>query len=157
MHINYYLRLANIPIYYYAVAAFLLIILVFSSKNIRLSLLIDYLFIFLSVAIIHRPVSQYSRINLIPFHTYRFGLSKQIKANILAFIPIGILLQKKWIGVFFSLFIELLQLLFRKGLCDIDDLINNMLGLCVGAFIDYAFKKGFRLLEMRLISKKRKR
>lgn len=65
--------------------------------------------------------------------------------NILLFIPFGFLLKillknasnKKivLIGTLASSFIELTQLLFDRGVCDINDVILNVLGTYVGVVI----------------------
>ncbi len=70
--------------------------------------------------------------------------------NIIVFLPLGTLLpiivtrlRKAYkvvgLGFFFSLFIELTQKFTHKGLCELDDLFNNTLGVLLGYCI-------FRLL-----------
>lgn len=65
--------------------------------------------------------------------------------NIAMFIPLGFLLPllfkklRKWylsipVGLGLSLAIELLQLSFSRGICDIDDLFANTLGTFIGFF-----------------------
>ena len=93
-----------------------------------------------------------SNINYIPFKTifYYLGgnqafiISKEnILGNIITFAPLGFLLPilynkfKKLKNIFFisvgvSLSIEIVQLLFNLGSCDIDDLILNVLGSILG-------------------------
>lgn len=69
-----------------------------------------------------------------------------IFGNILAFAPFGFLLpiitpeNRKWIKLalitfLFSLTIELLQLVFKVGIFDVDDLLMNTLGGLLGYFI----------------------
>ena len=57
-------------------------------------------------------------------------------ANIIAFIPIGLLAGKKWWGLFFgigfSILIELLQFRLHRGLFEADDLILNAAGTLIG-------------------------
>jgi len=65
--------------------------------------------------------------------------------NILLFIPFSFLLICKskgkhvfriiLLGIFVSLSIECLQYIFLIGITDIDDLILNTIGLCIGAAI----------------------
>ena len=66
--------------------------------------------------------------------------------NIGVFIPFGALLFLRFprlrrisactaFSLVFSLSIELLQLIFRRGVCDIDDLICNTLGGLLGAAV----------------------
>ncbi|MBR3431625.1 MAG: sugar transferase [Clostridia bacterium] len=62
----------------------------------------------------------------------------QIIANILMFVPLGLLLSPTmgWrsilFGLGFSLCIELCQLLFSCGFSEIDDVIHNTLGVFIG-------------------------
>ena len=62
-------------------------------------------------------------------------LTSEKIANIIAFIPIGFFAGKKWWGLFigigFSILIELLQLKFRLGYFETDDLILNTLGTLI--------------------------
>ena len=69
--------------------------------------------------------------------------------NIMLFIPIGILImlllncKHKWIyvlfsGLFLSALIELIQLLFHRGLFEIDDIVHNTLGTIIGIIV-FAF------------------
>ena len=93
-----------------------------------------------------------------PFWSYRAVISgnygidvfAQIIENIVIFIPIGFFLpfllgEKRSsflsVGVFgflLSLFAELCQLVFRLGVCETDDLINNTVGAVVGFGIWYS-------------------
>ena len=62
--------------------------------------------------------------------------------NIFMFLPVGLFLKcgyrnvtyKKvlFAGFMVSSFIELSQFIFRKGLCEVDDLIHNVTGCMVG-------------------------
>jgi len=65
--------------------------------------------------------------------------------NVALFIPLGGLLPllhekfRKWyrtipVGLAVSLTIELLQLVFARGICDVDDLLANALGAAIGYF-----------------------
>ena len=71
------------------------------------------------------------------------SLGEQIIYNIAAFFPFGIFLpvlirkmQKLWrsaaAAAVLSAFIELTQLIFKCGLCELDDVINNTLGAAIG-------------------------
>lgn len=90
----------------------------------------------------------FTRVNLIPFQTIRFYLFsgrvsnavafRNIVGNIVAFIPIGILVPLLrrdlslgftfWVGFMLSAAIELTQYFTGLGSCDIDDVILNVLG-----------------------------
>ena len=89
-------------------------------------------------------------ISLFPFWSYlemirtaNLNMGCQILYNILAFVPLGILLpmlgrrfQRLKIillcGFVLSALIESAQFLFHLGWCDIDDVINNMAGAVIG-------------------------
>lgn len=97
-------------------------------------------------------------INLIPFRTmspylrditepYAF---KNIAANIVAFIPLGFFISNKnpknvfkaliiCLGVILS--IELIQLFFKIGFFDVDDIILNFIGSLLGVFISLFVRK----------------
>ena len=90
----------------------------------------------------------FTRVNLIPFQTIRFYLFsgrvankiafRNIVGNIVAFVPIGILIPLLrrdlslgttfLVGLLLSGGIELTQYLTGLGSCDIDDIILNVLG-----------------------------
>ena len=82
------------------------------------------------------------------FSVLRGGDWDQFLSNILMFIPVGFLMPRavrKWPllwGVLFSCFIELSQLVLRRGLCEIDDVISNSVGNMIGYLI---FTAGVRL------------
>ena len=84
-----------------------------------------------------------------PFHSWkvvlRNGLKRstyqlaQILLNILLLSPVGLLMpafvKRKWpvvlFGFCFSLLIETLQLVLRRGYFETDDLIHNTLGVAI--------------------------
>ncbi|MDO4438866.1 MAG: VanZ family protein [Eubacteriales bacterium] len=94
------------------------------------------------------------KFNLVPFREIkRFWIYREqlgygafilnIFGNVLAFIPCGFLLSvisrrcrffalNMVIGLFISFLIECTQLLFRVGSFDVDDMILNTLGVCLG-------------------------
>ena len=106
---------------------------------------IGYVVLVLCTTIIFRTESDEMRYVLCPFKSY-MGLYNRVLAqnilNIVLFMPIGFLvgaaLKKKHIlnalkiGVGLSLFIEVAQLLSRRGICNIDDVIHNTLGCAIG-------------------------
>ena len=75
-------------------------------------------------------------------HSYFLEMFGENILNVLLFMPIGFLsgcgLQgmtfKKalFLGGGFSVFIELLQFVFKKGFCETDDVIHNVLGCLIG-------------------------
>ena len=141
----------------YYVAALVLGVLLFFLfrkerlvKRLAISLLFPYLFLVLSTTVLKRRTAASIRYFLRPFRSHsqimRNGLSRsryqfaQVVLNILLLSPIGFLMpcmvKKKWIavpfGFCFSLLIEVLQLVLRKGTFEIDDLINNTAGVVIG-------------------------
>ena len=111
-------------------------------------LLADYVIFLICSTIIFRTESAETGWRLMPFWTYREianGYDQfvmEIVLNILVFIPIGFLAGCLWrgkafqkallLGVVVSLVIELGQLVFAKGVAEIDDVIHNTLGCAIG-------------------------
>ena len=106
---------------------------------------IGYVGLVLCTTIIFRTESDEMKYSLSPFRCY-IGLYNKMLAqnilNIVLFMPIGFFagaaLRKKHIlnaikiGVVLSLFIEVIQLISRRGVCNIDDVIHNTLGCAIG-------------------------
>ena len=101
------------------------------------------------------------KLNLLPFvhllEKYE-GWRRNLFGNIALFVPVGVFwplcfgkLDRVWkvvlAGFFFSLLIELSQLLFYERSTDIDDLILNTLGVWIGALLFFALQKGRRKKE----------
>ena len=70
-------------------------------------------------------------------------MSTRVIANVVAFVPIGLLLgcafgkRMKWwkvllIGGGFSLLIETLQFVLKRGFAEFDDVFHNVLGCLIG-------------------------
>ena len=105
-------------------------------------LLCEYIFILLGTTVFFRETRPRIQFEFSPFWSYRIpDLLIENVMNIVAFIPVGFLLgvankDLKWgvmiVGVFLSVTIELLQLVLKKGLCEIDDVIHNTLGCLIG-------------------------
>ena len=78
------------------------------------------------------------RYELIPFWSWGVAnLRPQIYANILMFVPIGLLIgDKGWkgllIAICLSLSIEVVQLITHRGLFEFDDVIHNTIGAGIG-------------------------
>jgi glycopeptide antibiotics resistance protein len=136
------------------------------KEKIRLSKKILYVLTFLYsigllILLFFRPEDQsYGTINLLPFDTIFYYLSGNVAylialynlgANIGLFIPFGLFYQymKKTsslnhlliITIFSISTIECLQFITKRGSLDIDDLILNVLGVCLGYFIHPFFQK----------------
>ncbi len=87
--------------------------------------------------------------NFMPFWSYRDyfnGIDRRLLAenvmNIVVFVPVGVLVgatirSVTWkmvllIGMCLSVGIEVLQLVFRKGFSEVDDVMHNTLGCLIG-------------------------
>mgnify|MGYP002522516257 FL=1 len=114
-------------------------------KNASWCLLLGYVFFVLSATILFRQEGEKMQYVLRPLWSYSVLYSKllaQNLLNILMFIPIGFLsgvamrnvkaLKIVGMGFVLSVLIEVIQLLFRRGVCNIDDVIHNTLGCAVG-------------------------
>ena len=112
-------------------------------------LLVEYMVLLFVLAVLTRKVRPTPTFDFTPFWSYREvlrsgkdALLTQIIANVLAFVPIGLLLgcafgRMKWwkalaIGGGFSLLIEVLQFVFKRGFAEFDDVFHNVLGCGIG-------------------------
>ena len=113
-------------------------------------LLTEWMLLILCSAVVFREVRAERLFNVIPFWSYfNYGQNSYLKEmsainilNVVMFIPVGLLLglgfrEMTWkkaimAGAGLSIFIELLQLIFKRGLCETDDVIHNVLGCMVG-------------------------
>lgn len=117
-------------------------------KRIVILSLIAYIAVFFSVAVVFRESSDKCIIRLDMFN----GLLnpgpdgyRDVILNIVCFIPVGLLvrlLSEKYrlvnallAGLLVSLMIEFSQLIWHRGVFDVNDLFNNALGALIGGFI----------------------
>lgn len=121
-----------------------------ASKILLWSIFLIYTVIVLGATFIHRTPVMHENINLHIFSSYikvwnRFSLLelRNIIFNILMFLPFGFvlpLLFKKcekfyityFLGLCMTISIEVLQLISKRGIFEIDDIINNTLGCMIG-------------------------
>ena len=126
-------------------------------KGVRLGLrycstllLAEWTLLILCATVIFRETNNERGYNLIPFESYfNYGTQSYFLEmfgenilNVLLFVPIGFLtgcgLQRMtWkkvliLGGGYSVLIELLQFIFKKGFCETDDVIHNVLGCIIG-------------------------
>ena len=136
----------------YGIGTILFLIFFGCKKGAKWSaglLLVEYMVLLLALAVLTRKVHSARAFNFSPFWSYREvlrsgkdALLTQNIANVLAFAPIGLLLgcsigQMKWkrvllIGGGFSLLIEVLQFIFKRGFAEFDDVFHNVLGFAIG-------------------------
>ena len=113
-------------------------------------LLTIYLVVLLGGTVLNRHYGEEFGVKLQLFWSYievfeksKIGLAWQIVLNVLAFIPWGILFAHIWKGMrrplwnvgsafCFSALIELIQLVFRCGFFEFDDMFHNTLGALIG-------------------------
>lgn len=114
-------------------------------------LLAAYILFILMETVLGRE-SGVGRVELVPFCSYSHPeLRMEILLNYVLFIPLGCLLHlcfgKKWglkvvlIGFLLSVSIETVQLVFRIGLFEFDDMIGNTVGCLIGAVIGKLIRK----------------
>lgn len=122
-----------------------------SKKEILCGLALSiYLVLLLGGTLLNREIGDEHLIEWIPFWSYyqvltgqNSSLAWQIFYNILVFIPWGILMPDIFptmrkgrftaiSAVGLSFLIEIVQLVFRLGLFEFDDIIHNMLGAMIG-------------------------
>ena len=117
-------------------------------KMMLLLILVEYISFVLCTAVFLREPMAESIFKFVPFWSYYSyvhedgQLLTQIYLNILMFIPIGFLsgavinerrIKKVLLfGFSLSVTIEILQLLFRRGICEIDDIMHNTIGCLLG-------------------------
>lgn len=114
--------------------------------------LIAYIIFIFCIAVINRDPDTSNTINLNLFWEYRRPkdyIIRDIIVNIACFVPIGILtgvvfkkqrvLKALLVGSLMSLTIEFSQLIWHRGVFDIDDLFNNTVGALAGAVIVVMF------------------
>lgn len=127
-------------------------------------LFLEYLFFVYSLTVIFRQ-GKGSTLHLTPFWNYASAFKDidaivlyEIVMNVVLFVPVGFLLgtqcsrwprKKQWhvvllFGIGLSAGIELLQLLFKKGTTELDDVIHNTLGCLTGFLI---WRGGFWLVD----------
>ncbi|SHJ21981.1 VanZ like family protein [Parasporobacterium paucivorans DSM 15970] len=137
-------------------------------KILSRSLFVLYLFVaiyflFFSEAMGRTVASQGYRYNLVLFKEINRFLSNvgtlglyavvlNIAGNILVFIPFGLLvpvisIQKRgflfvaFMAFGFSLLVEAVQLILKIGCFDVDDLLMNTIGGCIGYLIFLVYRK----------------
>ncbi len=129
------------PVGYYLIAIIIGIVLILLTKKWNISILVPYMFLVLAATVLTRDAGETAKYNLRLFWSYgsAFRYQKnQILANVVMFVPIGILLgfeKKRWsvvYGVLLSILIEFTQLITHRGMFELDDVFHNAVGLMIG-------------------------
>ena len=115
------------------------------NKRVIICLLIIYAVVILSETLFFRKPFDGEHLQLELFWSYKVidVQFKQMLANVLMFIPFGLLLslldKRVWMvllsGFLFSCLVEILQLILKVGLCELDDVFHNTLGTVIGLLI----------------------
>ena len=117
-------------------------------RNVGWSMFFSYLCLILCLTVICREGKEVAQLTLRPLWRYE-SLSYKLIAgsilNFLLFIPLGFstgacmrnrnVMKALGIGFSLSLAIEMIQLLSKRGVCNIDDLILNTLGCVIGYWL----------------------
>ncbi|MBP5416477.1 MAG: VanZ family protein [Clostridiales bacterium] len=142
------------------IAALAVVVSVTENRHILGTLFMFYVIAVLIITLFVRTYDLEIKTILDPFMKYRAlakdfsksgwkcflnhnGFASEIFLNILLFVPLGFLVpklqenfQKGWkmllLGLAFSLFIEISQLVLHMGCFDISDLVHNTLGSGIG-------------------------
>lgn len=116
--------------------------------------MIGYILFILYETIASRYETERYRYNFLPFWSYKalirgegVNIWRCIYLNVLLFMPLGVLLwfslndRSWWKALIFSftlsMGIEIMQLVFRRGLCEFDDIFHNTLGCMLGYLFMY--------------------
>lgn len=106
-------------------------------KKSRKILVALYILIILWITLFSRRPME-SRIFRGLFWEIEMGYWGDIALNILIFVPLGFLIGGKRgivAGALLSAGIELTQFVFRLGVCELDDVLNNTIGITVGCLM----------------------
>lgn len=154
-------------------AIILIVVLIWKRKNYRRNvlwvLLIEYTFIVVCSTIICRTTVNvgFDRLKLTPFWTYIAVIEHtpgvrvwDIVLNVVLFLPLGFLLKLLRpslslpkvlvIALLCSIFIEMNQYIFEKGVAQIDDVMHNV----IGALLGWTLAHGILRFSRRKITRK---
>lgn len=128
------------------------------SRQICAVVLVEYIFLVLASTVLSRATKKNYQYELEVFWSYKKIAAGNIinlwenVLNILLLMPIGFLLPNVirlshvyritvFVGFCTSCMIELLQLIFKRGLFEFDDIIHNTLGVAIGMAGYYVIKR----------------
>lgn len=114
-------------------------------RGVARLLLVEYVFLIYCSTVLFRAAKELREYDFTPFWSYsRPDLLIENIMNVVVFVPVGFLLgfatkkgKKGWlvallIGAGLSIGIETLQLAFKLGFAEVDDVIHNTLGCVIG-------------------------
>ena len=139
----------DIPWWCYAIATLLGVTAWRVWKKPSLGLLIGYSFLILAETVLIRKPFVGEHINLELLWSWRVWAvqKEQILTNMIMFVPVGVLVgwiwrwRGLWAAAGLSIFIEILQLITARGLCEFDDIFHNMIGALIGVGVVVALKR----------------
>lgn len=128
-------------------------------KCISWLLLAEYIFLIYCSTVIFRAVKGVREYDYTPFWSYnRPELLVENIMNVGVFVPVGVLLgcasrDMRWwmlllIGMGISVSIETLQLVFKRGFSEFDDVFHNTLGCMIGYCVVWTiYCQGFKFIR----------
>ena len=125
-----------------------------TNKYIRIILTVLYIVFILWITVFSRKTGT-ERIFKGLFWEIQMGYWNNIVQNILLFIPLGFLVGGKRaiiIGLLLTIGIEATQYVFKLGYCEVDDVINNAIGVVAGTLL--LKKYGKRIKQLCIMLKK---
>ena len=152
--IDYVFGLLDIPWWYYAIAV-VIGLAVWKCWHWEGGLLAGYAFLVLAETVLIRKPFIGSHFQPELFWSWREWdkQSGQVIANVIMFVPVGLLAGWlwKWRGLLvaagLSVLIELLQFITARGLMEFDDVIHNCLGAVIGAGLVMVIRKRMELWD----------
>lgn len=146
-----------------AVEISLLFYVLFCGKDkkwISVSMLTGYVIIVLFYTVIFRPTETQRAFNFMPFWSYMANKPEMTPIyleklmNVVLFVPLGLLggyvfnsdkiIKSIVFCICFSISIEILQFIFKKGFSETDDVLHNVLGGIIGYCL-YRFIRKMKL------------
>lgn len=134
-------------------------------------LLIELMTVIYCSTVLFRKVGDVRGYDLHPFWSYgaiedgKVELLAENIMNVVVFVPIGILLGigfAKWpwwkaigAGCLFSMSIEAMQFVFKRGFCEVDDVMHNTLGCVMGFGIYKLFQVSWSKIHGRISGERR--
>lgn len=125
-------------------------------KGISWLLLTEYIFLIYCSTVIFRVVRGVREYDYTPFWSYnRPELLVENIMNVVVFMPVGLLLgcaskgMRWWMalltGMCISVSIEALQLVFKRGFSEFDDVFHNTLGCMIGYGVVWTIRRHHKL------------
>ena len=142
----------GIPWWYYLISVAIGLAVWRIWKNPSLGILVAYYILLLVETVLIRKPFVGEHIKLEFFWSWRaWNVQRgQILTNVIMFVPVGVLVgwiwrwKGLWAAAGLSIFIEILQLITARGLCEFDDVIHNMIGTAIGVGIVMLGRKLFK-------------